>query len=307
MTDEELRDRAVARLKQTTTGYQSFVKKGVEPPPSSHWGAALADLELIGLSDPPAPPPPSGLPPRSTNVIRRFTRVDSAGFTNCRQKYQPAGSYWSPPERTDGTPWAGGIVGQVNIDTPHGEGIRYTCLDAMRTAWNPTGSRMSACELQNPAFGWERGTVQQWDGWFQLPLSGNGGGFASSMYEGSNILQIGGTTGGGPDTNGHKAWIGQDGKFTFAIRHDDSQWADRLFSSPSPMALSTWHHVRWETLITESSNGFHRGWLNGVKLLDYVGPTIWPGENIWEVMFGWYSGIGRDNVIEFSEWQVARL
>jgi hypothetical protein len=51
MTDEELRDAAVARLKQTTTGYLKANGQS-KPPPwpenSAHWKAALDLLDQIG-------------------------------------------------------------------------------------------------------------------------------------------------------------------------------------------------------------------------------------------------------------------
>lgn len=58
MTDKELRDAAVARLKQTTVGYKN--KHWTIPPPGTHWDAALDYLALIGQEEPPPPPPPSG-------------------------------------------------------------------------------------------------------------------------------------------------------------------------------------------------------------------------------------------------------
>jgi hypothetical protein len=57
MTDKELRDAAVARLKQTTTGY---LKNNGQPKPppwpenSAHWKAALDYLAQIG-QEPPTP------------------------------------------------------------------------------------------------------------------------------------------------------------------------------------------------------------------------------------------------------------
>lgn len=58
MTDKELRDAAVARLKLTTVGYKN--KHWTVPPQGSNWDAALDYLAQIGGAAPP-PPPPGGL------------------------------------------------------------------------------------------------------------------------------------------------------------------------------------------------------------------------------------------------------
>lgn len=53
MTAAELRDAALAELRETTRGL-----KGFTPPASSHWGKALAILDQIGQPPPPGPEPP---------------------------------------------------------------------------------------------------------------------------------------------------------------------------------------------------------------------------------------------------------
>lgn len=57
MTDAELRDQAVAHLRQTTVGYLN--KNWKTPPPGTHWAAALDTLAQIGAAAPPPPPPGS--------------------------------------------------------------------------------------------------------------------------------------------------------------------------------------------------------------------------------------------------------
>lgn len=61
MSDSELRDQAVAHLRQTTAGY--LKSSGAERPPpwpegSAHWQPALSLLAQIGQTPPPPPPPP---------------------------------------------------------------------------------------------------------------------------------------------------------------------------------------------------------------------------------------------------------
>jgi hypothetical protein len=56
-SDAELRDAALAELKQTGVGYAYFTKKGTVPNPKTRWGKALAYLEQIGKPPPPPPPP----------------------------------------------------------------------------------------------------------------------------------------------------------------------------------------------------------------------------------------------------------
>ncbi len=56
MTDAELRDAAVAKLKQTTVGYKN--KHWTVPPEGSNWDSALDLLAQIAVEDPPPPPPP---------------------------------------------------------------------------------------------------------------------------------------------------------------------------------------------------------------------------------------------------------
>lgn len=41
------RDQCVAELRLTTSGYNYYTQKAIEPPPSSHWGKALTYLEAI--------------------------------------------------------------------------------------------------------------------------------------------------------------------------------------------------------------------------------------------------------------------
>lgn len=78
MTDKELRDAAVAHLKQTTTGY---LKSNGQPKPppwpagSTHWGPAMDLLAQIGQEAPPPPPPP----PVSSFDIPRWTQYLEAG------------------------------------------------------------------------------------------------------------------------------------------------------------------------------------------------------------------------------------
>lgn len=67
MTDPELRDQAVAELRQTTVGYLSNPAKGgckhdwILPPGGTHWANALDLLAKIGEAPPP-PPPITGFP-----------------------------------------------------------------------------------------------------------------------------------------------------------------------------------------------------------------------------------------------------
>jgi hypothetical protein len=252
-------------------------------------------------------PQPPGLPPRSSNVIRRFSRVHSSQFTACRNKYVPPGStsWWAPPEATGGTLWRGTTVGQENITTSHGEGIRFNGLDEM-VFLGVSENRMCACELQGSWPQYE-GQTHQWDGWVRLPSAGNTGGVPGGFYHGHVIMQIGGTTGGGADTNGHMLQIAPERRFRFVIRATDEPHASTRYDGPV-FSYDTWHHIRWEVHWTEASNGFQRAWVNGSQMMNHSGPTIFSGEVMWEQMLGWYSTrTGIDNQIEFSEWQLARL
>lgn len=64
MTDKELRDAAVERLKKTTTGYlksNGQSKPAPWPEGSANWKAALDYLAQIGQAAPPPPPPSTGV------------------------------------------------------------------------------------------------------------------------------------------------------------------------------------------------------------------------------------------------------
>lgn len=75
MTDAELRDAAVAELKQTTVGWNKVANYSSTKLATTHWGKAMSFLEEIGTTEPPPPPPlPSNLmltwkPPALSNPV----------------------------------------------------------------------------------------------------------------------------------------------------------------------------------------------------------------------------------------------
>lgn len=242
----------------------------------------------------------------SGTLIRNFDRVNSSCFTVMRNKYQPPGSIWSPPETTSGTPWPGGVVGQTDISTPFGNGIKFVCLDAMSTPWAST-NRISNGRWESglPNF---VGTQQRWSGQLYFPSSGNTGGFPGGFFEGHVLAEIATTSGGTfGSTNGHKLFLTPSRQLRFAIRATNEQFASTFFTSSS-VALDTWHSVVWEIFHTTSSSGYQKGWINGTQIMNYTGPTIFTGETVSGCGLGYYTTKeGISNEIWYGAWKLEQI
>jgi len=99
MTNQEIRDAAVAHLKKTTTGYLKS-NGGEKPPPwpagSTHWGPAMDLLSQItdGTAPDPPPPPPANEPVPIAGQGYKLMFADD--FTEFNTDFWRPGAWYIP-------------------------------------------------------------------------------------------------------------------------------------------------------------------------------------------------------------------
>ena len=277
----------------------AYLNGGPEPNWSgySKLGKGLCEAEKERRLAEPEPVPPD---PPVGNVIKRFDRLTSACFSGVRNKFSPYG--WYAPAATGGTPWPNGC-GVFEIDTPHGHGIKYRVSAEMRTGWAESKTGVGVFQHMTPSW---MGKTLEWSGWFLFPSAGNPNGFQTGWYPGSTLWEIGGTEGGQwGNTIGCTLVMMSDGKVAFNIRKTQTQFPDQPYPTPQPVKLDVWHPIRWQ--VKWAADGFHKGWIDDVQLLDYKGPTVFSGETIWETVTGFYSTLTPLNEVWFADVKITEL
>lgn len=85
MTDQQLRDQAVAELELTTVGFKNT--HWTVPPSGTHWKNALDLLAQIGGTPPPPPPPPGGV----ALPVGPFKKSGSVSYNSATKPVEVAG------------------------------------------------------------------------------------------------------------------------------------------------------------------------------------------------------------------------
>jgi hypothetical protein len=156
-TDAELRDQAVAELKQTTVGYKN--KHWTTPPAGSHWDNALDLLEQIGQAAPPPDPDPTPVPsgaklrwmppPTDTAGDKRWPkekRTSSIGEIKGFRNVVAVGGEMVTSESNEGH-----IIPRENTGIFHWEGWRIVlngAADAFTCRWRQPILQIQACLIE---------------------------------------------------------------------------------------------------------------------------------------------------------------
>lgn len=243
---------------------------------------------------PPPPPPPP--PPSQDRLFQRKSDFEG-GF-----------NWFSPPDfyawNASGTPWPNGS-GVFEIATPGGNGMRVVCHQEAAPTWEPT-SKMVQMNLQDEAetaTPWI-GQTQRWTWQIRFPSALNDS-YNFGVW-GQHVLMQWGTA-GGQVTVGHEFVCNPNQTLSFLVRQQPGTFPLVKFPEPSSapqFAEDTWIPIIWEVKHSFGSDGYMKGWINGVQVMDWTGPNMYLNEYVRHMGIGWYSdneppGSGK-NCVEYD-------
>ena len=231
-----------------------------------------------------------------TSTIRHITDLRTLG--NCwgtgrrdvtMNRYQPTErcGVWQPANESAMSP--------PPVAWPSGGGIYET-----RTAWGPGFKVVATPEMTAPWGGkqawlvdvdhltpWSSflGTTEDWAGKLTFPRAGNPEGFPVHWWSGL-LWEFHTET-----VSGHHIAIDGRNPKKPRLRYGvyDPRTDEYQFTwFPKPIVFDRWYSWRLRVKWSTGPDGFVRGWLNGRRVMDYVGPTIEVGEHP-KIQFGYYS------------------
>lgn len=218
----------------------------------------------------PSPPPSGGI------AIDSFS--DCVGGLINRWKPE-AGDYWSNWWET-GVPYANG-GGMFEVSTPYGAGFRFKVTSEMTV---PSGGQLSLVSDQNHLlpYGGTVGRTEDWSGRFMFPSAGNVNGFPGGwrgvVWEWHTASMSG----------NHISLDLATGRLQFAVYLPGTS-SYRYAISPLALQLDHWYSWRTQLKWSWGTDGFFKGWLDGVQLANFTGATVKQNEQPW-LQFGFYCG-----------------
>jgi Polysaccharide lyase len=178
-------------------------------------------------------------------------------------------------------PSGGGIF---ETRTIHGPGFRVVATPETAAPWGGKAVWLVDADHLTP---WSSflGTTEDWAGKFSFPRSGNPEGFPVHWWSGV-LVEFHTETESGPH-------IAIDGEIPNRPRlrygvYDPRTDDYRFTWFKKPIVFDRWYTWRLRMKWSTGSDGFLRSWVNGKKVMDYVGPTIEVGEHP-KLQFGYYS------------------
>ncbi len=211
-----------------------------------------------------------------------------------RWQVAPAGNHWQPLSQTSpGWTALGGVPAITEVSTPYGPGFKFQVTSDMWQSASEANGKLALIADLNHLLPDASviGSTQDWSGRFMLPSAGNVSGFPAQwrgvVWEFHTATMSGNNLNIDEDT-GRLEWLIYDRATEWYTSHID----------PNPIKLDHWYTWRLQIKWSHGSDGFAKGWLDGVLLADRTGPTLKVGESPY-LQFGYYSGPGaaRNEVI----------
>lgn len=280
MTDAELRDAAVAELKQTTVGWLKTNGTPRYPsgtaPDTTHWGNAMKLLAQIGQQAPP-PPPPTGIP---------LVSLVDLNFV-----FTPA--YIDPPAY--GGAGGGGIFAQ---NTPYGAGWKFIATELMPAIWDQAdGTKTKVCLAQgHPDKFWgQLGKTEHWE--FQMFIKTQALPDVTHWHAGELWQWHTGSA------SGHHISLDPNSGGRYRIGRLSSKTGYEFVYVP--IIFDRWVKVTYDIHWSNAADGFIKVTLDGKTYIDFHGATDFD-DGARRHQFGWYADRVLTNEILFGGITVQR-
>jgi hypothetical protein len=112
-------------------------------------------------------------------------------------------------------------------------------------------------------------------------------------------MEFGTANTGGIVAVGHELMLNNDGRLKFLLGPWSGGQPTVAFVAPTPIQFDQIHNVVWEQHWSYGNDGYMRGVIDGVTLMDRYGPTMWVNEWVRHLGIGWYQTLIDTNTVEY--------